>query len=97
MSLIKLFSSLEYVSLMKPVVFPDIPFSSPEFSQNPFESFGVHVRRQEQYELLSRAQTIRIKLEEKARKGNTIWINWWVSGFFTYSLCTCVKMDIFHL
>jgi hypothetical protein len=49
---------------MKPVVFPDIPFPSPEFSQNPFESFGVHVRRQEQNELITRA-----------RKGYTIWVN----------------------
>jgi hypothetical protein len=56
-------SSLEYVSLIKPVVFPDIPFPSPEFSQNPFESFSVHVRRQEQNELRTRA-----------RKGYTIWV-----------------------
>jgi hypothetical protein len=36
-------SSREYVSLMKPGVFPDILFPSPEFSQNPFESVNVHV------------------------------------------------------
>jgi hypothetical protein len=32
---------------MKPGVFPDMPFSSPEFSQTPFESVNVPVRRQE--------------------------------------------------
>jgi hypothetical protein len=29
---------------LKPEVFPDIPFPSPEFSQNPFESVNVPVR-----------------------------------------------------
>ncbi len=37
-------SRREYVSLMKPEVFPDIHFPSPEFSQNPFESVSVPVR-----------------------------------------------------
>ncbi len=40
-------SGREYVSLIKPEVFPDIPFPSPEFSQNPFESDSVPVHRQE--------------------------------------------------
>jgi hypothetical protein len=39
-------SSLEYVSLMKPEIFPDIPFPSPEFSQNLFESVSVPLCRQ---------------------------------------------------
>jgi hypothetical protein len=40
-------SSREYVSITKPGFFPDIPFPSPEFSQNPFESGNVPVYRQE--------------------------------------------------
>jgi hypothetical protein len=32
---------------MKPGVFPNIPFPSPEFSKNPFESISIPVRRQE--------------------------------------------------
>jgi hypothetical protein len=40
-------SGREYVSLIKPEVFPDIPFPSREFSQNPFESDSVPVHRQE--------------------------------------------------
>ncbi len=37
-------SGREYVSLMKPGIFPDISFPSHEFSQNPFESVSVTVR-----------------------------------------------------
>ncbi len=40
-------SRREYVSLIKPEVFPDLPFPSLEFSQNPFESVSVPVRRQD--------------------------------------------------
>jgi hypothetical protein len=40
-------SSREYVSLMKPGIFPDIPFPSQEFSQNPFKSVSVPIHRQE--------------------------------------------------
>jgi hypothetical protein len=40
-------SGREYVSLIKPEVFPDILFPSPEISQNPFESVSVPVRRQD--------------------------------------------------
>ena len=40
-------SSQEYVSITKSGVFPDIPFPSPEFLQNPFESGNVPVYRQE--------------------------------------------------
>jgi hypothetical protein len=40
-------SSREDVSLTKPEVFSDIPFPSPEFLQNPFESVSVPIRRQE--------------------------------------------------
>jgi hypothetical protein len=40
-------SGREYVSLIKPEVFPDIPFPSQEFSQNPFEFYSFPVHRKE--------------------------------------------------
>ncbi len=46
MSLTKLFLYPGICYLMKPGVLPDIPFPSPELSQNPFESYSVPVRRQ---------------------------------------------------
>ncbi len=43
----QILSSLEYVYLIKPEVFRDIPFPSPELSQNPFESVSVPISRHE--------------------------------------------------